>query len=360
MIRSFSFFLLLLCSGAVVAQERTAYFYQGRPYGSESLINPASLILNAGLDILQSATHSRVLTTMHISAGLKNVGDNLADPFTQVRKFGWSRFIGQEVFPTSLSLDKAQWFPNYTLHLIGGGADSRMMEEWYTAHDIPAPFLFACLTVAAEHALNEAAENDLFVGPNVDPIADVYIFDLGGVLLFSSDAVAEFFGTTLQMTAWPGQAAWTPVFNTIENHGQNYVMRYPVPGLSSTKFFYHFGDNGLFGLSFLRGNGESVSVAGGATQKQLRTVDVRNGSRTVTVELGWMAGIFYDRDNSLLFSAIASDRINEKLRLNLYPGVIDLWGFSPGIFAALGSRDQFIAGFSVSYSPVGFALRNKL
>lgn len=351
--------LLTILLAPLRSQERY-YFYSGKPYGSEALINPGSLIVNAGLDILQSGTHSRQLSVIAFHVGLHNVADNLADPFTQIRKFGTRRFIGQEVFPTSLRLEEAQWFPNYTLHLIGGGYDTRLMYEWYRYHNIPAPALFAGVTVAAYHVINEAVENDRFVGPNVDPIADIYLFDLGGMLLFTSDDVAKFFSSTLHMTSWAGQPAWNPRYGTLENHGQNYVIRYPLRFLHNTSLFYHFGDNGLFGLSFLRPDDESISVAVGATQRQLRTVDVRNGARTVTVELGWMAGIYYDRSNSLLASAMVSNRINERLRLNLYPGVFDLWGFSPGFFAALGAKDQFVAGFSLQYSPLGLAYRNKL
>lgn len=352
-------FLTAVLWHPLVSQERY-FFYTGKPYGSESLINPGSLLINAGLDILQAAPHSRKFSTIKFGAGARNVFNNLSDPFTQINKFGWSRFIGQEVFPTSLKIEKAQWFPNYTLHFIGGGMDYRMMEEWYRFHDIPAPSVFAGLTVAAYHLVNEAVENDQFIGPNVDAIADLYLFDLGGAILFTSDDVTEFFSTTLNMTAWPGQPGWNPEFNTLENHGQYYVMKYRLPFAPTTRLFYHFGDNGLIGLSFLRQNNESITVAVGATQHQLRVVDVTNGARSVTVDLGWMAGLFYDRDNSLLASVMASDRINEKLRLNLYPGVIDLWGFSPGLFAAIGSANQFIAGFSLHYSPIGLAYRNKL
>ncbi len=358
--RSLPFLLLLLSVSGTLRSQGPYYFYHGKDYGSESLVNPGSLIINSGLDILQSATHSRQLSTINFRTGVRNVFDNLKDPFTQINKFGWNKFIGQEVFPTSLSLEKAQWFPNYTLHLIGGGVDYRMMSEWYAYRQFPFPSLFAGLTVATYHFVNEAVENDLFVGPNVDPIADVYLFDIGGVILFSSDAVAEFFSSTLNTTTWSGQPAWNPEFNTLENHGQYYVMRYKLPFAPTTSLFYHFGDNGLFGLSFLQKNKESITVAVGATQKQLRTTDVTNGARTVSVTLGWMAGVYYDRDNSLLFSVMASNRINEKLRVNLYPGVIDLWGFSPGLFAALGNRSQFIAGFSVQYSPIGLAYRNKM
>jgi hypothetical protein len=349
---------VLLC-GTSVSQEHY-YFYTGKSYGSESMINPGSLLLNAGLDILQAAPHSRKFSTLKFGIGAQNVWNNITDPLPPIRQFGWKKFIGQEVFPTSLKLEEAQWFPNYTLHLIGGGMDARMMYEWYSFHRIPYPALFAGLTVASYHFINEAIENDVHRGPNVDALADLYIFDLGGALLFTSDAVAEFFSSTLHMTAWPSQPAWNPEFNTLENHGQYYVMKYRLPFAPSTSLFYHFGDNGLFGLSFLRPDNESISVAVGATQQQLRLVDVTNGVRTVTVELGWMAGVFYDRNNSVLASMMASNRVNEKLRLNLYPGVIDLFGFSPGVFAGIGSRNQFIAGFSIQYLPMGLAYRNKL
>jgi len=341
------------------AQDRY-YFYTGKNYGSESLINPGSLMINAGFDILQSATHSRKLSTIRFGTGARNVYNNLSDPFTQINKFGWSKFIGQEVFPTSLNIEKAQWFPNYTLHLIGGGMDSRMMLEWYRYHEFPYPTLFTTLTITAYHFVNEAVENDIFIGPNVDPISDVFIFDLGGALLFTSDAVAEFFSSTLHMTAWPGQPAWNPNLNTLENHGQYYVMKYQLPFLSRTSLFYHFGDNGMLGLSFLQPNNESFTVAFGAAARDLRTVDVTNGARTVTVSLGYIAGIFYDRENSVLASLMVSNRVNEKVRLNIYPGVVDIFGFSPGLFASVGNRNQFIAGFSVQYSPFGLAYRNKL
>ncbi len=353
------FFFVLLFAATAVSQERY-YFYSGKEYGSESLINPGALLVNAGFDILQSATHSRKLSTIKFGTGARNVANNLADPFTQIGKFGWGKFFGQEVFPTSTKIEKAQWFPNYTLHFLGGGLDARMMAEWYRYHEFPYPSLFAGLTVATYHFVNESVENDRFIGPNVDPIADIYLFNLGGALLFTSDAVAGFFSETLHFTTWPGQPAWGPEFNTLENHGHYYVMKYDLPFWENTRLFYHFGDNGMLGLSFLRPNGESFTVSAGAAARELREVDITNGARTVTVSLGWIAGIFYDRNNSVLMSLMASNRINEKVRLNIYPGVIDLWGFSPGVFASIGNREQVIAGISFRFSPVGLAYRNRL
>lgn len=350
--------LLILC-GTASSQERY-YFYTGKPYGSESLINPGSLLINAGFDILQSATHSRQFETIKFGLGARNVLNNLADPFTTINKYGWGKFIGHEVFPTSLEIEKAQWFPNYTLHFLGGGLDARMMYEWYRFHEMPYPALFAGVTVATYHLVNEAVENDFWQGPNVDPIADIYLFNITGSLLFTSDAVAEFFSETLNFTTWPGQPAWNPRFNTLENHGHYYVMKYRLSFLDRTSLFYHFGDNGMLGLSFLGKDHESLSVSAGFAAREIRFVDNTTAARTVTVTLGWIAGIFYDRENSVLASLMVSNRINEKVRLNLYPGVVDLFGFSPGIFAAIGSRNQYIAGISIQYSPMGLAYRNKL
>lgn len=349
---------MVVSTSRVDAQPTEYLFYHSRTYGSESLYNPASLIINGGLDILQSATHSRDLSTIRFGTGAKNLWENLKDPFTQINKYGWKRFIGNEVIPMSFKIDQAQYFPNYTLHLIGGGMESRMIHEWYVAHDVPLPSLCAGITIAAYHFVNESVENHTFVGPNVDPIADVYLFDIGGVLLFSSDAVARFFSHTLQLNDWSGQIAYNPTYNTIENHGQNFVMKYRLPFAARTSVFYYFGDSGLLGLSFLREDNDCISVGGGLVAKSLRNVDSRNGARTVSVEMGLIGGIFYDRENSLLASLIVSDRINEKIKMNLYPGVVHIGSISPGFFVSLGKSDQLIAGITVRYSPTGLAYRS--
>jgi hypothetical protein len=357
----YSFFIaacLLFFSNASRAQDSSKYyFYFGRDYGSESMFNPVASIINGGFDILQSESHSRVLSTIKFGIGAKNVWENLRDPLPQISKFGWDRFISQEVFPLSLSIEKAQYFPNYTLHLIGGGMNSQMMYEWYRFHHVPLPGLIAGVSFATLHFINEAVENDLYVGVNVDPIADVWIFDIAGPILFSIDNVKQFFSSTLGLTDWSGQVAWSPATNTIENHGQNFVMRYKPPFLDRTRLFYYFGDSGMFGLSFDRSDQTSISVGAGFVAKSLRQVDAINGARSITVELGWIAGVFYDRENSLLASLIVSDRINENVKLNIYPGILPGGDLSPGLFVSVGKEGQFIAGITLRYSPVGIAHR---
>ena len=352
------FVLAAVLSGTTAHAQERYYFYTGKDFGSESLYNPGALIINGGFDILQSPTHTRIIEYHKLELGFRNLFRNLRDPFTSINKFGWNRFLEQEVFPTSLDINKAQYFPNYTLHLIGGGMDTRMIYEWFRYHDVPYPTLFAGLTIASYHFINEAAENGAGQFPNVDPIADIYIFDIGGAILFSSDAVCKFFSETLHMTTWPGQPAWDPFHHTLENNAQYYIIKYKLPFTDRTSLFYHFGDNGMLGLSYLRDNNESISASAGFAAKELRTIDTRNGTRTVSITLGWIAGIFYDRDNSLLASLLVSNRVNEKARLNIYPGVVSFGSFSPGLFASIGRDDQFIAGISFSWSPLGLAYRS--
>jgi hypothetical protein len=201
-------------------------------------------------------------------------------------------------------------------------------------------------------------ENDAFVGPNVDPIADVLIFDPIGIILFMSDDVTAFFSHTMHLTDWSGQAAYGPQYKTIENQGQNFVMKYALPFAPATSIFYHFGDSGMLGLSFAREDGTAISVSGGVATKEIRQVDIRNGARTMSISMGWIAGIFFDRENSLLASLILSNRINEVMKLNIYPGVIDCGSFSPGVFCGLGGSGQFTAGVAIRYSPIGLSFRS--
>jgi hypothetical protein len=341
------------------AQESKPYFYFGRDFGSEAMYNPLSVIVNGGYDVLQASTHSRSVVTIPYAVGAANVWRNISNPFPQIEKFGWNRFINQEIFPTTLTIDKAQFFPNYTLHLIGGGMEFRAMREWYEYHQVSAPTMCTLVTLAAYHYLNETIENDAFVGPNVDPIADILVFDPAGIILFLSDDVAEFFSGTLHLTDWSGQAAYGPQFGTIENHGQNFIMKYRLPILNGTSLFYHFGDSGMLGLSFDRSDGTAISISGGFATKEIREVDSRNGTRTMSVALGWIAGIFYDRENSLLASIVLSDRTNELMKLNVYPGIVHVDSFSPGLFCGVGRDGQFTVGAALRWSPAGLAFRSR-
>ncbi|MGA3286482.1 MAG: hypothetical protein ABSD46_03555 [Bacteroidota bacterium] len=66
--------------------------------------------------------------------------------------------------------------------------------------------------------------------------------------------------------------------------------------------------------------------------------------------------VFYDRNNLLLASLHISEYYLERIRLNMYSGVIFASSFSPGLFFTLGECGTSAAGSTMQISPVGFGL----
>ena len=329
--------------------DSTLYFYHGKSYGSESLFNPLNVIINGGFGILQISNRSNRLSDIDFENGWKNVTYNLSHPFQTIDAFGWDKFWRQEVFPTSFKLKQAQYYPNYKNHLCGGGFTYRAFVEWYRFHNYQKPVLWALSSWMAYHLLNEVVENNYYVGPNVDSISDVYIFNTAGLLLFSINKVARFFGNTLHMRDWSFMPGYDPWLNTIENIGQNFMIKVKLPFWKSWSYFNHWGVHGMFGLSHLAQNGNSISFAGGLVAKELVQIDNDTGVRELTTSLVWTAGIFYDRDNSLLASLILSGTKGYRVRINIYPGVIKYGKLSPGFFFNLRKDNQAVLGFHFNY-----------
>jgi len=335
--------------------EPIRYFYHGYDYGSDRMIHPLRLILNGGFGILQVENRDNDIGEIDYRTGAENVYDNLRYPFQAIREEGFAEFIVTQVLPFSVNSKKAYYWPNYTLHLIGGGMSFRMMEEWFTAHRFPHPTLHALLTISAYHLLNEVVENSAFVGYNTDPIADMYIFNPAGILLFSSDRVSRFFSNTLNMADWSFQVSFDPWRNTIENNGQNFVMKYWFGERKRYGLFYHFGTHGEIGFSVKKENGECFSFGAGLIANRLVDLSDDSNLRSLTAEMVPSAGLFYDRDNSLLASLIYSKKQDYMMQLNLYPGLFSIKGFSPGIFLAIDQDDKVGAGITLSYMPFGLA-----
>lgn len=345
------FFLLL---PNLNAQE--AYFYKGRDYGSESFYNPVFVILNGGLDILQ-VNKQRDVTKIPFYAGSKNVIKNLLDPITPINHYGWWNFIQDQVLPISLNKRNAQYWPNYTLHLIGGGMTYAATKEWFEHHNYSMPELWTITTMVAYHFINEVAENGNYQGDNVDPIADIYLFDLGGILLFTSNSVKKFFSETLNLADWSLQPSLLLRNGELHNNGQYFSIRWQLPYLDKWHLFYFFGTNGLGGLSYKYDDGTALSFGIGAAAGKLITLDT--GTNKKTLDLVWNAGIFYDKNNSLLASLIYTKKTDYMVNLNIYPGFIKFGEFSPGLWIAFSNGGKYIFGLTTVWFPIGAAYSTK-
>jgi hypothetical protein len=350
---------ILLCAIISVcdAQAQAPYFYKGRDYGSEAMYNPISLVLNAGFDMIQ-VSHDRDITRIPFYAGGKNVFRNLGNPFGVISRYGWEDFLRDQVIPLGLSKENGQWWPNYTLHLVGGGMTYVAMTEWYQAHEFPEPKLFSMLSMVSYHLVNEITENGAYEGDNVDPIADIYLFDIGGIVLFSFESVQRFFSEELNLADWSLQPSFSLRNLNLHNNGQFFSVKWKFPFSERWHLFYYFGTNGVGGLSYKRDDGSFISVGIGLVAKDL--IDLDKLTNKKTLDLVPNIGVFYDVGNSLMASLSVSKKTDYMVNVNIYPGLLKIGDFSPGFWMSLSSDARPIIGVTTSLLPAGVAYHGRL
>lgn len=329
------------------------YFYTGKNYGSEALFNPLSLIINGGYDIVQLQSISNRIQDHHYSRMANSVIGNLfVHPIESINRYGWPLFLRTEFLPISFKKDEMQWIPNYQQHLIGGGMLYTKMKEWYEEQKMPVPWLLSSVTLMSHHFLNEVMETQAYEGYSVDEISDFYIFDLGGIILFSFDNINEFFSNELNLSDWSLQAS-IALPNGRVNAGQYFAIKWKFPFTEDWSLFYRYGMGALFGLSKKVNAEDAVSVGLGFRTKHL--VDVNDYTRQRTIETGWHAGIFYDKNNSLMASLVLSGVREYFCMADVYPGVLKSGSFSPGIWAVFGLNGNITFGLTTKYAiGVGF------
>jgi hypothetical protein len=338
--------------GADRASEEAPYFFYHRVnYGSDALVHPLRMVINGGFGIMQMDNHPNRPFDFDYASNWDNVWRNLSDPVASIENEGWGNFLRMEILPFSTSIKGARYWPNYLQHLIGGGMSYRLMAEWYRSHGYGRPVLWSVGTMLAYHLINEMAENNGYVGWTTDAVADLYLFDPLSIVLFSSDRVSGFFGRTLNMADWSFQPCIDPAYGSLENFGQNFTVKWRLPRSERWSLFYNYGNHGNAGFSFTRRDGRCLSVGAGLRAKEL--VDLTQGERTVNLVPS--AGIYYDRNNSLLASLIASETRDAAWRLNLYPGLARFGPVAPGFFLALDHDDRIVMGVHLDLLPLGLA-----
>ena len=74
-----------------------------------------------------------------------------------------------------------------------------------------------------------------------------------------------------------------------------------------------------------------------------------NAFRERTIETGWLGGVFYDRNNSLLASVVLSGIKEYFCSIDIYPGIIKFDHFSPGVWTVIGLNGNLTMGISTKY-----------
>lgn len=334
----------------------TGYFYQGLPYGSQSLYNPAYVILTGGFGMIQFGDQ-RDVKNFPFKTAFKNIWDNFKDPFTPISHYGWWNFFKDQVFPLSLNKQSAQFWPNYSLHLIGGGMEYAATREWYKYYNYPYPEWLSAFTIMSYHLLNEVVENGSRIGEDVDPIADFYLFDIGGIILFSSESVKRFFAEDLNLADWSQQSSFSLNKGELHNNDQFFSVKWKFPFSDSWHAFYYFGTNGVGGLSYKMKDGTAISIGVGLAASDLVVLDEKTNKKTLGLVGNFAA--FYDKNNSLLASLSVTMKTDYMINLNIYPGLIKFWGISPGLWGAYSQNGNVILGVTAMWAPFGLAYSTK-
>ena len=322
------------------------HFHFGVDYGTQALQNPLWVLVNRGFDVLQDHIAGRDVFNLPYTSNAANVGRNVVNPLPAISDDGWGKFLREEIFPLSYGNTTARWLPNYSLHLIGGGITYAELDEWFQAHTIPLPKLWAALTVMGAAFLNETIENHNLVGYNTDALADLYVFDLGGILLFSFEAPRRFFSETLVISDWSLQPALTLPRGELHNVGNYFAAKWPLPFFPRLRLFSWFGEATTLGLSFAIDAEYSISAcAGGAA---IHLVNQSTHTLQNVASFTPTAAVFLDRRESLLASLQVTDVDDYFVHFNLYPHALTQRGPSAGFWLVVDKRGHVAAGISIS------------
>jgi hypothetical protein len=304
-----------------------------RPDESRFKMFPLTNYVNTAFDTAQV---SGAFSQDHYWKNHGRVLDYLVHPIDSIEDDGgWDHFFRQEFL-------SAHVLPNLTLHLLGNGYDFRALAEWFDEHDVPFPYVLAWVTSYAGYLGNEAIEVSNPEIDATDHIADLYLFNLLGNLLFMSDTVADFVQNDLQFRNWPGQPVFDVRRHRILNASNNYLLRPRIFGEKVRPFLY-FGLHYFAGLSVPLQSEESLSLGAG-----LATVDPFAKSTLAKVRAS--GGIFWDDRDRLLASMIFNGTDDSIARLNFYPDIFPFPTLDLGVF--FGVAGDGVPTFGVAVEKV--------
>jgi hypothetical protein len=338
-------------TGKAVQHDTAAYyFYSPLPYGTQGKYNPGDFFINGGFGVWQFSGNRKVFDVPY-TAAWRNTWGSMRHPMWAIENFGVKEWFTSEIVPTSFELKHGQFFPNYFLHVLGAGMQSRKMEEWYRYHNVPCPRLWSIVTMLSEHVFEEMIEDGGTRGINEDPVSDLYIFNPAGILLFMNNGVCRFFSDKLSLNEWSLQPSINVRNGQLENMGQFYVAKLPLERTHTWSAIAYFGMQELFGIARKIKDDQSIALTGGVIVNNLYAANISSSQNAYTANLKWSAGAFYDKKNSLLASLVVSGADHNRFRLNVYPGLFKVRSFTPGIF--IDNTGYWTVGISIRYIPIG-------
>jgi hypothetical protein len=305
------------------------YFYRDLP-GSNEYVGPLDVLLNKAFNMSQATNRSRRIFDVHYS--VDHVVGSIVHPVASIeRSGGWRTFFSEQILPVRAvewvrsgfdwqAVDNMQWYPNYFGHFIEGGITSRRLAEKLQSQGVPwSGFIAGTVTMTAA-MVNEAYTHQGLTQGTGETVADLYVFDLGGVLLFSLDPVARFFSEKLHATVWTGQASLT-VYPEVQlaNNANNLVFKFPLGFTDDVSVFFRTAVGSHIGATLHFADELDLSFGVGADTSRQR-IDPVTGSETVDVRPS--ASVWLDRGGSVLGYVYWSTVDRRTFSLNVFPSVL--------------------------------------
>jgi hypothetical protein len=261
---------------------------------------------------------------------------------------GWGTWVEEQILPVQAvnwirsgfdweAADNMTWFPNYFGHFVEGGITHRRLAEKLSARGVPGAYLLAGMTTMGAAMINEAYTHPDLVDGTGGTVADLYIFDLGGVIAFSFDPVARFFAETLHANVWPSQAALAFPGPVLANNANNLVFKIPIPFVDRASIFVRTAVGSHVGGTLHFADDLDLSIGFGADTERQK-IDPVTGRETVDLRLS--SSLWLDRGGSVLASLYLSEVDHRRLSLNVYPGVLHP-DFGAWLAVARGGTVQF-------------------
>lgn len=330
-----AYLLFFVCFSVYASPSPSPSYYQPRSYGSDALYSPFSNFLSYIFDTLQVPDS---FSTDNFSQNNRLVFDHLSHPDRAIQnEGGYQRFVNRNIFPVlpAYSNESYAILPNYFLHTLGGGMAYRKDLEWFRAHDYNYATTSAVVLAMTAEYLQEVLEKNTTTDD--DEVADVFIFRPIGLLLFHNDKVADFIMQTLDPAIWPSLQVYDLTENRINNAGIFYIYRPPITEFYQTRLFVFTGLNTMFGLSHRINASDSISWGIG---RSIQKIDLAQDQLSETHD---SAGIFYDRNKSLIASLVINDTGGNRFRFNWYP--VSKQGLGQlGYFLSQNANNSWSAG----------------
>jgi hypothetical protein len=283
------------------------------------------------------------------NSAMEQLFTSLRHPFREIRTYGIANFINDEFFPFAPLRTNGSFVPNIMLHVLGGGYTFAWMEEYYRYHGFEHPMLAAAATAYVKNFLNELVETPPERMTWVDPISDLFFWDVAALALFSRTEVRTFFTETIGLYQWNTMPVLLPT-TQFANTNAFFVFR-PVQLSWRVKPILISGLGGLAGFSIPISNSANFSVAAGFLSDEVIFGPPGTAEPPALIAKPAL-GLYYDRNNSLLGSLLLKASNQISWRVNVYPGLIHGGAGRFGFYAE--NRGTFHAG--IAFRITGFGI----